>query len=331
MSHWFQRVSTLFGARPLPPAARPAAAPAPARAMPTRAANPQAAPPPAAEPEAGAAPDLQQPFFEWLLDTGPAALAPLSPAERRLLARLDAVLASDTSRTELLPRAPAVIPQLLNSLRDESQSSDALARRVAKDPHLVAEVIRLANGALTRAAAPVTDLPQAIARLGTEGLRRVIARVVLKPLFDAQADTLSARAAPKLWLHSEAQAAECMKRAAAAGLDPFEGYLAGLMHNIGWTAALRVLDRAEGGTPGSFSREFVQAFESRRELFFALLVMPWQLTESLTALAVEMLDCGLAATTSPLGQALHAADRSAALAMLGASVVEAPIEIIVSA
>ncbi|MBC8055209.1 MAG: hypothetical protein H7Y61_01370, partial [Rhizobiales bacterium] len=104
---------------------------------------------------------------------------------------------------------------------------------------------------------------------------------------------------------------------AAAGLDPFEGYLAGLMHNIGWTAALRTLDRAEGGPPQHFTRAFVQAFESKRDVFFATLVAPWQITDTLTALATELHEASLASATSTLGRALFAADRSASLEMLG--------------
>lgn len=327
MSSWIQRVGALFGGH----AAAPVVAAPRARTRPTAPARPRAAAPATVTQPSDAdaslcaesvIPDPQLPFFEWLLGTGASLDAPLLPNEHRLLARLDAVLAADASRNELLPRAPAVIPQLMNSLRDESQSAQALAERVAKDPNLVAEVIRLANSTLARAAEPVSDLPQAISRLGTQGLRRAIAKVVLKPIFDAQPNSLSGRAAPRLWQHSEAKAAECMRLAAAAGLDPFEGYLAGLMHNIGWTAALRALDRAaavEGAAaPPQFSRAFVQAFETRRETFFAMLVMPWQLTDSLTALAVELLDGGLAGATSQLGQALLAADRSASLDVLGA-------------
>jgi HD-like signal output (HDOD) protein len=276
-----------------------------------------------------AAPDIQLPFFEWLIDAGPTLDSALRDDEQRLLARLDAVLASDSSRTALLPRAPAVIPQLLNSLRHDSQSAGAIAERVIRDPHLVAEVLRMANSAQTRAIAPVTDLAEAVDRLGTDGLRRAIARVVLKPMFDGQADSLSARCAPRLWQHSEAKAAACLKEAAARGLDPFDGYLAGLLHNVGWTAALRAIDRSTtgGGAPAQFSRAFVAAFEPRRESFFALLVMPWQLTDALTELAVELLDGGLAAARSPLGEALRAADTRASLEMLGAGSLMDAIEV----
>jgi HD-like signal output (HDOD) protein len=244
----------------------------------------------------------------------------LRVSEQRMLARLDATLASDSTRNALVPRAAAVIPQLLNSLRDESQSSLVLATKIAKDPLLVAEVIRLANSAHNSLrggdGAPSTDLPQAVTRIGIEGLRRAIARVVLKPIFDAQADPLSARTAPRLWLHSEAQSAECMRLCRVAGIDPFEGYLAGLMHNIGWTAALRVIGRSEASIPKHFSHAFVRAFESTCDRFFAMLVMPWELTESITALAKEILDGGLEASRSPLGQALGAAERHASLQLI---------------
>ena len=138
MGKWFQRMGALFGngasgaviesARSRPPLAvvLPPAQPLPHLA-------PGAAP--------TESPDVRLPFFEWLLDLGPALDTSLHDSERQLLARLDAVLASDTSRTSLLPRAPAVIPQLLNGLRDERQSAHELAQRVMRDPHLVATVL----------------------------------------------------------------------------------------------------------------------------------------------------------------------------------------------
>lgn len=325
MSSWIQRVGALFGGRaaaPLGPAPRGRVRPVPVTrprpvSTPAHAVSQQADTEPAVFVES-LVHDPQVPFFEWLLGTRVALDQTLQPKERRLLGKLDAVLAAESSRHELLPRAPAVIPQLMNSLRDDSQSAQALADRVAKDPNLVAEVLRLANSSLARATDPVSDLPQAISRLGTQGLRRAIARVVLKPIFDAPPDSLSGRAAPRLWLHSEAKATECLRLATQAGLEPFEGYLAGLMHNVGWTAALRALDKAtEAAPPSQFSRAFVEAFEARRDGFFAMLVVPWQLTAALTALAIELRDSRLAAPASPLGRALRAADRSASFDMLG--------------
>ena len=315
MSGWKQRIGALFGGRTAPHEAGRMVSPVmPSPSLLATAAF--VASEPAADDAPDAAVDLRQPSFEWVIGAVAAPSDTLQGSERRLLAHLDAVLGSDDSRSALLPRAPAVIPQLLNSLRDEGQSTTTLAERVMRDPHLVAEVIRMANSAHARADEPVVDIAQAIGRIGTSGLRRAIARVVLKPMFSGTADTLSVRCAQRLWQHSDATASACQQEAARRGLDPFEGYLTGLMHNVGWTAALRAIDRSEGGAPGQFSRAFVNAFDQRRETFFAMLVIPWQLTGGLTALGTALRDGDLAGAHSPLGEALRAADQRACLEML---------------
>lgn len=314
MNTWLQRMGALIGgrARARPPAAlsTPPAAP------------PSTLPPPAASTRparVAAAPSAsRRAFFEWLVETGPLIDASLHESERQLLAQLDAALACDATRATLLPRTPAVIPALLGSLRDEGQSAQALAQRVMRDPHLVAEVLRMANSVQARGGAAVLDIAEAVHRLGTDGLRRAIARVLLKPIYDGQGDTLSARCAAKLWMHSEAQAEACQDEAAARGLDPFEGYLTGLLHNIGWTAVLRAIDRSDGGAPARYSTAFADQIERRRESFFALLVLPWQLGDALAALAVELIDSDLDAVGGALGEALRAADAQASREMLGA-------------
>ena len=308
MSGWKQRWGGLFGGRDTPPEAVRMASPKPVPAAPEHA---------AVEAPTDDV-DLRGAFFDWVTGTASNHSDVLLDGEPRLLAQMDAVLASPDSRAALLPRAPAVIPQLLNSLRDEGQSATALADRVMRDPHLVAEVIRMSNSAQASASEPIVDIAQAIGRIGTGGLRRAIARVVLKPMFSSTADTLSARCAQRLWAHSDALAAACQQEAVARGLDPFEGYLAGLMHNVGWTAALRAIDRARPAVPARFSRAFVAEFDPRRETFFALLVIPWQLSSSLTALGIALRDGDLAAARSPLGEALRAANERAILEMLGA-------------
>ena len=315
MSGWRQRVGALFGGRTAPPAAARVASRVTSQPGMSPEAGPAAGEAAVVE-EAAVACDLRHAFFDWVTGAVSAPSDVLLTGERQLLAQLDAVLVSADSRAALLPRAPAVIPQLLNSLRDEGQSATALAERVMRDPHLVAEVIRMANSAYARADEPVVDIAQAIGRIGTNGLRRAIARVVLKPMFSGTADTLSARCAQRLWEHSDAQAAACQQEAIVRGLDPFEGFLTGLMHNVGWTAALRAIDRSTLGAPNHFSRAFVAEFDQRRETFFALLVIPWQLTAGLTALGIALRDGDLPGMCSPLGEALRVADRRASVEMM---------------
>jgi hypothetical protein len=320
------RPQALHGAAP---SAAPESAPAPG-ATPAATPSPTPASPPAATP-AAPSPELQ--YFAWLLDDAPAG-GPLSAAERVRLAHLDAVIASEARRAELVPRARAIIPQLMHSLRDDSQSAQALTARVARDPNLVVEVLRLASAAGYGNAKPVRDLTQAVGRLGTDGLRRAIARVLLKPIFDAQADPLLARTAERLWLHAEATADLCAHTASIARVEAFDAYLAGLMYNVGWTAAFRALDRSPAGAPAAMSAEFIGALGPRRDRLFALLVQSWSLGEGLNALAAHVLGEGAAGVHGaegadgsvgaragalagvPLGKLLVSADRAAFLQLL---------------
>ncbi|HYA66597.1 MAG TPA: HDOD domain-containing protein [Burkholderiaceae bacterium] len=258
--------------------------------------------------------ELELHFFEWLIGDTPAALD--ASVEERLLAHVDAVSSSEQLREDLLPRARSVIPELLHSLRDDTRSVRALSARVARDPNLVVEVIRLANAVAYRPDSQVVDLMHAVSRLGTEGLRRAIARVLLKPIFDAQADPLLGRATQRLWQHSELKAGLCLQQAGSVGLDPFESYLAGLMHNVGWTALLRAIDRSPDGVPQHFSCAIILALAPRRERLFALFARSWQLSDALTSLAQEILDVGLPNARQPLAQLLLYADRAACYQLL---------------
>lgn len=166
---------------------------------------------------------------------GDAGAVPVFDALARL-ARDPAVAA------ELVPRVPAVIPQLLRSLRDDDSSVAGLANQLAQDPVLVAAVIREVNGPAYRSTAPVRNLEGALLLLGQNGLRMVLARVAFRPLIGSGGGRLARAAAPLLSRQSEGSALAGALLAPRHGADPFLAYLAGLMHNIGLVVALRLVD-----------------------------------------------------------------------------------------
>src|SRR5690606_36228714 len=125
--------------------------------------------------------------------------------EAAWLAAIDEFITADRGRGELLPMAAGVIPQLLGSLRDENQSLAALTERVARDPHLVAEVTRMANAAATRSGRSVASLADGVQRIGTAGVRQAIARVVLRPMFAPQRGALMRTCTERAGRHAQAQ------------------------------------------------------------------------------------------------------------------------------
>jgi hypothetical protein len=168
-------------------------------------------------------------FFCWLVGApeAPNAGSPPAAVIPRTLQMLDRVIASEALRASLLPRAPHVVPPLMKTLRDEHYSSADVATRISKDVVLTAEVIRSATSAFQRGDDDgEVDLARAVAMIGAQGLRRVIANVILRPIFDARGDTLSARAATQIWKDADTKARLCAA-------------LASLWHSIPSTATLR--------------------------------------------------------------------------------------------
>ena len=206
--------------------------------------RPEAAP-------AAVAPDLDTAFLRWLLDVDARDERAPDEGERALLNSLRETLA-DERLAARVPRVPAIVPQLMQMLRDPSRSSGDLARHVAQDPVLVAAVLRGANSPYYGAGRRIESLDQAVLVLGQDGLRQLVAGVALKPLINVQSGRFTRLGAPRVWQQSEAAGAAC--RALAAGTPmAFEAFLVSLLVNMGTIVVMRAFDERapEGPAPGS--------------------------------------------------------------------------------
>ncbi len=253
----------------------------------------------------------------WLLGAPPPEARPLAAAEQAALQVLDTMLAQPRWPADLLPRAPAVIPHLLALLRQDLPTRAAVVQQVAKDLALAAEVLRMARSPFYRRRGDVDTLDAAVDLLGTTGLQSAIARVVLKPVFDGQGSRQAARVGARLWELAERKADACTSLAAPAGVDRFDAYLAGLLHDTGWTALLRVLDRAGVGLATPTSMAFDAALADRHDRCFARLAADWEITPALTALALGITAHGLTNAPGALAHVLRQADRACAPATAG--------------
>ena len=161
----------------------------------------------------------------------------------------------------------------------------------------------------------IRDSPRAVTMIGTQGLRRAIANVVLRPIFDAKGDTFSARAATQIWKDADRKARLCSALVTPQIGDPFDGYLAGLLHNTGWTALLRAIDGFEDMAlnGAQLARpEVIPQLLQRRDALFGAIVGPWNLSAAVDGLAGDVGRNGVEGAQSPLGLALRQADRLAA-------------------
>ncbi|WP_020652137.1 HDOD domain-containing protein [Massilia niastensis] len=273
-------------------------APAPANARQAVADTPQ---------DSEVQPALESVFFHWL--AGPHASA-VAPGGALILDQLARLARDPQAAAELVPRVPAVIPQLLRSLRDEGSSAAGLARQVAQDAVLVAEVIREVNSPYYRPATPVRSIEGALLLLGQNGLRMLLARVAFRPVIGMGTGRIARHAAPLLWSLSEKCAQAASLLAPGHGADPFEAYLAGLMQNLGLVVALRLADQIVPAGALPDDEDFGAALRAAARILSARIAAQWELPQ---AVGQAILHAGQGGA---LAQVLATGDRLAKLRLL---------------
>jgi HD-like signal output (HDOD) protein len=254
--------------------------------------------------------DVSLDFLEWL--AGPSASDESAPAARLVLDELARLAHAPSAAAGLVPRVPAVIPQLLRSLRDDSMSGADLSRQVAQDVVLVAEVIREANSPYYRPSAPVRTIEGAVMLLGQNGMRMLLARVAFRPIISMQTGRFSRQVAPQVWSQSEKCALAANLLAPALGANPFEAYLAGLMQNVGLIVAFRVIDQVSPGASMPQSHQFFGELLAAARMLSAAIAREWDFPPEVAA-AIEQAG---RRDAPPLAQAVAQGDRLAKLRLL---------------
>lgn len=110
---------------------------------------------------------------------------------------------------------------------------EEIARTVALDPALAMEVLRVANTAAVARGRKITDLTQAIVRIGSAELHDIALAMAMLAAFGSVHER-----SPELRRWAVARGALARRLAVAAGSDARTSYLAGLLDDIGILACL---------------------------------------------------------------------------------------------
>jgi HD-like signal output (HDOD) protein len=286
---------------------RSSATHAPSAPVPTHTGLPGSAP--LAEP-APRHDDIPTIFYRWL--AGPPRAEVLPATEKLILDEFARLVEAPQSASDLVPRVPAVIPQLLRSLRDDNVSGADLSRQLAQDVVLVAEVIREANGPCYRPSTPIKTIEGAVMLLGQNGMRMLLARVAFRPIISTQSGQFAHQVAPLVWRQSEACALAASLLAPAMRANPFEAYLAGLLHHVGLIVAFRLIDQIYAGAALPQSDQFCAALLSNSRRLSARISALWEFPVTVSS----AIDGAGTAGAPPLAQVLALANRLATLRML---------------
>ncbi len=136
------------------------------------------------------------------------------------------------SHVEKLPSAPAVLPNLLNLLRDTNSDPGEIIRLIGLDPSLTAQVLRLSNSVFYAMNTPSCDLEDAVSRIGYREIYKLVAMICGQQLFNHSIQSLF-MGKGEMWEYSLATGFIMEQMATDLGMDSTACYTAGLLHSIG--------------------------------------------------------------------------------------------------
>lgn len=152
-----------------------------------------------------------------------------------------AVLSRIHPGSHYAPRRPQLLPQLLNVVNDEDSSGREIASIISRDPALAGNLLRIANSALYRVRPePIENIERAVAMIGTDGLRHLIAVALMQPVLSDRGGALG-RLPSIVWEHTLLSAVAAAEHARyVERIDPFSAQMLGLLHGLGSIVVVQV-------------------------------------------------------------------------------------------
>jgi len=138
----------------------------------------------------------------------------------------------------LLPSLPEVAILVGRTVNEDHADAKRVARVIENDPVIAAKLIRVANSARYGGRTTISNLPDAIARIGLRSTHSLVITFALRELFRCNSPSLN-RLMKDQWDHAREVGAICRVLASNCNTtDPETALLAGLMHNIGGVAII---------------------------------------------------------------------------------------------
>ncbi len=149
-----------------------------------------------------------------------------------------------------LPVLPKVALEVQN-LIDADADTAALVHAIEREPTVAAALLRYANAAVYAGLRDVSDLQQAIMRLGRSSVRHTVVSLSARSAFTGDA-TVHHDLYQKIWTHSLTTAIAARRLAAFVSVSPETAFLAGLLHDIGKIVVLRGIETLRKRDPVGF-------------------------------------------------------------------------------
>lgn len=247
--------------------------------------------------------------------TLPPAAAQALPDDG-ISAEIGGALGAIVDKPNYAPRRPMQLPKLMRAINDETASRGELSQIIAGDPALAGNLLRLANSPFYRhSSEPIESLDRAVAMLGIEGLRSMIAAALLQPVFRISGSF--AHFGEVTWEHSLYAAAAAEGDAALVeNADPFAAQLLSLIMGLATIVVFSVAQDAFLARQRAPEAATIASLIDAHAVSVARqIAASWELSERIdTALAEQL--ATPSAPASALGRCLQFGGFIGALAVL---------------
>jgi len=207
---------------------------------------------------------------------------PATPPEASIAELARAIIEENSIE---LPPLPELAMRLRKMLSDENVETKQVAMLISTDPAITSTLLRRANSAAFGGLRAITDIAQAVARLGLKQVESLVTTLALKGTFDV-GDPNNHQLLRELWNHSLMVALGAKRIAVRSGLDPESVFLAGLLHDVGRLVVLKgVNDLQQAGQPEVTPPVLDELMETLHSEFGHRTLKAWKLPDDLCRVA----------------------------------------------
>ena len=246
----------------------------------------------------------------------------VAEAHSDLEAATRAALPGAVNEPRYAPRRPLLLPQLLRAVNDNDVSRRELAALIVRDPALTGNLLKLANAPFYRVSSqPVESIDRAIALLGTDGIRSLIAAAVLQPVFRGASGDF-ARFPEVIWDHTfRSGTAAAAHAAMVEHEDPFAGQLLALVTGLASIIVFRVVLDQYAARPELRPdvTTIAHLVDVHTPEMARNVASSWELSERVIDALKDQLTERVSQEKSPLGNSLRFGRLAGALAILNAN------------
>ncbi len=219
-----------------------------------------------------------------------------------------ASVVDEARRVGEVPLLPGVALEAMAMAGQPDVPIRRIASILAHDAALAAHLLRVANSPLYGSGPRIARLPEALVRLGVQGLRQMLyAAAARRVLSVSGRPALSARMQTRAY----AVAVGASAIGGAISADPDGSFVAGLLHDVGWAVVYGLAARSDSRLPAACrdDEHLDEIAEHLHQEVGSVLAEQWNLPPQVVAAIGYHHDPGAAMTGSQMAHVVAAAVR----------------------